>query len=83
MPWFDLPLDQLRQDRTETAEPETLTRWWDERLGEAHAAARPARIRSRAGLTLSRSGPHGRQGGVQPGEGAVAAEQFHRLEQRR
>jgi cephalosporin-C deacetylase-like acetyl esterase len=33
-----------RAGRTETAEPEALTRWWDERLGEAHAAARPARV---------------------------------------
>jgi cephalosporin-C deacetylase len=44
MPWFDLPLDQLRQHRTETAEPAELGRWWDERLGEAHAVARPARV---------------------------------------
>jgi cephalosporin-C deacetylase len=43
MPWFDLPLEELRQHRTETAEPEALAQWWDERLGEAHAAARPAR----------------------------------------
>jgi cephalosporin-C deacetylase len=44
MPWFDLPLDQLREYRTGTAEPAELAQWWDKRLGEAHAAARPARV---------------------------------------
>jgi len=28
MPWFDLPLDQLREYRTDTAEPPELDRWW-------------------------------------------------------
>jgi cephalosporin-C deacetylase len=40
MPWFDLPLDQLRQYRTETAEPPGLDRWWQLRLDEARAAVR-------------------------------------------
>ena len=41
MPWFDLPLDQLRDYRTDTAEPPELDRWWQLRLKEARAAARP------------------------------------------
>src|SRR5579875_3004405 len=44
MPWFDLPLEQLRQYRTETAEPEGLDRWWAGHLAAAGAAARPARL---------------------------------------
>ncbi len=40
MPWFDLPSDQLRQYRTDTAEPPELDRWWQLRLDEARAAAR-------------------------------------------
>jgi cephalosporin-C deacetylase len=44
MPWFDLPLDQLRQYRTETAEPEGLDRWWAGHLGAARAAAGPPRL---------------------------------------
>jgi len=27
MPWFDLPLDQLREYRTDTAEPPDLDPW--------------------------------------------------------
>ena len=41
MPWFDLPLDQLRDYRTDTAEPPDLDPWWRRRLDEARAAARP------------------------------------------
>jgi cephalosporin-C deacetylase len=40
MPWFDLPLEQLREYRTETAEPPNLDLWWQQRLDEARAAAR-------------------------------------------
>ena len=41
MPWFDLPLDQLRDYRTDTAEPPDLDLWWRRRLDEARATARP------------------------------------------
>ena len=41
MPWFDLPLDQLREYRTDTAEPPELDLWWQQRLAQARAAARP------------------------------------------
>ena len=41
MPWFDLPLDQLREYRTDTAEPPELDVWWQLRLTQARAAARP------------------------------------------
>jgi cephalosporin-C deacetylase len=40
MPWFDLPLEQLRGYRTETAEPAELDRWWQLRLEQARAEAR-------------------------------------------
>ena len=39
MPWFDLPLERLRQYRTGTAEPDGLDGWW------AAARARAARSR--------------------------------------
>src|SRR5258705_11133417 len=39
MPWFDLPLDQLRDYRTDTAEPHDPDLWWRRRLDEARAAA--------------------------------------------
>ena len=41
MPWFDLPLNQLREYRTDTAEPPDLDLWWRRRLDEARAAVRP------------------------------------------
>jgi cephalosporin-C deacetylase len=41
MPWYDLPLEQLRQYRTDTAEPPDLDPWWQRRLVQARAAARP------------------------------------------
>ncbi len=41
MPWFDLPLNQLREYRTETAEPPELDLWWQRRLEEARAVAQP------------------------------------------
>jgi cephalosporin-C deacetylase len=44
MPWFDLPLDQLREYRTDTAEPAGLDQWWQQRLEAARAAAIPPRL---------------------------------------
>src|SRR6202522_3370549 len=41
MPWFDLPLEQLREYRTETAEPPEFDAWWQLRLDQARAQARP------------------------------------------
>jgi cephalosporin-C deacetylase-like acetyl esterase len=41
MPWFDLPLNQLREYHTDTAEPPDLDLWWRRRLDEARMAARP------------------------------------------
>jgi cephalosporin-C deacetylase len=41
MPWFDLPLEQLREYRTETAEPPELDLWWQLRLDQARTQARP------------------------------------------
>ena len=40
MPWFDLPLEQLREYRTETAEPPDLDLWWQQQLDGARGAAR-------------------------------------------
>ncbi len=51
MPWYDLPLDQLREYRTDTTEPPELDRWWQLRLDEARAAARtPALTRHEADI---------------------------------
>lgn len=41
MPWFDLPLAELRTYRTSTQEPDGLDDWWSVRLAEARAAAKP------------------------------------------
>ncbi len=41
MPWFDMPLDQLRDYHTDTAEPPDLDLWWQRQLEAARAAARP------------------------------------------
>jgi cephalosporin-C deacetylase len=41
MPWFDMPLEQLREYRTETAEPPEFDAWWQLRLDQARAQARP------------------------------------------
>ncbi|HTQ93568.1 MAG TPA: acetylxylan esterase [Streptosporangiaceae bacterium] len=41
MPWFDLPWNQLRDYRTETAEPPDLDLWWRQRLDEARTTVRP------------------------------------------
>jgi cephalosporin-C deacetylase len=39
MPWYDLPEEQLKDYRTDTAEPGDLDRWWRQRLDEARAVA--------------------------------------------
>ena len=50
MPWYDLPEEQLKDYRTDTAEPADLDRWWRVRLDEARAAARePTLTRYEAG----------------------------------
>ena len=51
MPWFDLPLEQLRQYRTETEEPPELDKWWQLRLAQARAQGRkPGLTRYEAGI---------------------------------
>jgi len=42
MPWYDMPLEQLRDYRTQTPEPDGLDDWWTRRLREARAQAQPA-----------------------------------------
>jgi len=42
MPWYDLPLERLREYRTGTSEPAGLDAWWAERLELARAQAQPA-----------------------------------------
>jgi cephalosporin-C deacetylase len=42
MPWFDMPLERLREYRTSTQEPEGLDQWWAKRLDLAREQARPA-----------------------------------------
>ncbi len=42
MPWYDMPLERLREYRTSTPEPEGLDGWWRQRLERARAQARPA-----------------------------------------
>jgi cephalosporin-C deacetylase len=44
MPWYDLPLEQLREYRTTTREPEELDAWWARRLEEARAIAKPVTL---------------------------------------
>jgi cephalosporin-C deacetylase len=44
MPWYDLPLERLREYRTSTQEPDGLDEWWAERLREARERAEPARV---------------------------------------
>jgi cephalosporin-C deacetylase len=41
MPWFDLPLEQLRTYRTTTEEPPGLDQWWADRIAQAQDRARP------------------------------------------
>ncbi len=42
MPWFDLPLEQLRGYRTSTGEPPDLGQWWRTRLEKARATGHHA-----------------------------------------
>jgi cephalosporin-C deacetylase len=42
MPWYDMPLERLREYRTSTPEPEGLDAWWAKRLDQARAQAQPA-----------------------------------------
>ncbi|WP_422326193.1 acetylxylan esterase, partial [Trebonia sp.] len=42
MPWYDMPLERLREYRTETSEPAGLDAWWAGRLELARAQAQPA-----------------------------------------
>jgi cephalosporin-C deacetylase len=44
MPWFDLPLPELREHRCAVAEPPGLDAWWAARIAGARAAARPAGV---------------------------------------
>ena len=44
MPWYDLPLEQLRAYRTGTAEPASLDTWWSARLAAARAVAQPPHV---------------------------------------
>jgi cephalosporin-C deacetylase len=41
MPWYDMPLERLREYRTETGEPDGLDDWWARRLRLARAQAQP------------------------------------------
>jgi len=41
MPWFDMPLERLREYRTSTQEPDGLDDWWAIRLAQARALAEP------------------------------------------
>ena len=41
MPWFDMPLERLREYRTSTGEPDGLDDWWAARLAQARAQASP------------------------------------------
>jgi cephalosporin-C deacetylase len=45
MPWYDLPLERLREYRTQTAEPPGLDEWWAKRLADARALAQPPALR--------------------------------------
>jgi cephalosporin-C deacetylase len=44
MPWYDLPLERLREYRTQTEEPPGLDEWWAKRLNDARALARPVEL---------------------------------------
>lgn len=41
MPWFDMPLERLREYRTSTQEPAGLDDWWASRAAQARALAGP------------------------------------------
>ena len=64
MPWFDLPLNQVREYRTDIAEPPDLDLWWRRRLDEParRAAAgadqvRSQHVRAGRGVDTEFSGP--------------------------
>jgi len=42
MPWYDMPLERLREYRTSTPEPAGLDDWWAKRLDQARAQSQPA-----------------------------------------
>jgi cephalosporin-C deacetylase len=44
MPWFDLPLADLRTYRTATEEPPGLDEWWQGQLDQARALAEPPTV---------------------------------------
>jgi cephalosporin-C deacetylase len=44
MPWYDLPLERLREYRTSTQEPDRLDDWWTARLREARDRSRPVAV---------------------------------------
>jgi cephalosporin-C deacetylase len=44
MPWFDLPLAQLREHTAGSPEPAGLDEWWSAQLTAARAAARPVTL---------------------------------------
>jgi cephalosporin-C deacetylase len=44
MPWFDMPLEQLREYQTETPEPPALDQWWQARLEQARLRAREPQL---------------------------------------
>jgi cephalosporin-C deacetylase len=44
MPWYDLPLDQLRAYRTPTAEPDGLDDWWQRKLAESRSVSEEPRL---------------------------------------
>jgi cephalosporin-C deacetylase len=41
MPWYDMPLERLREYRTSTQEPDGLDDWWAARAAQAQALASP------------------------------------------
>jgi cephalosporin-C deacetylase len=44
MPWYDLPLEQLREYRTATQEPDGLDGWWARQLAAAREAGEPPKL---------------------------------------
>ncbi|MBO0803721.1 MAG: alpha/beta fold hydrolase [Nocardiopsaceae bacterium] len=44
MPWYDLPLEQLRDYRTATREPAGLDGWWAARVADARDRAKPVTL---------------------------------------
>ena len=96
MPWYDLPLERLREYRTSTAEPAGLDQWWagSHRSGAAPGPA-PADRQARAGHLPAGRGVRRRvlRRGRRPDQGVVPAaagghaghaddRQVHRLRRR-